>query len=470
MVNQLSYSKIMITIAYIFSSIMFIFGVKGLSSSKTAHRGNMLAMIAMLTAIVITLFHKKIYDFSFIIASSFIGSTISVILAKKAKLTAVPKIVAFYNGIGGAVSVFVAMTEHYLIVREPQLSIIISVVLGLLIGLVTLTSSLVAYAKFQDFIKSTPLVCEIKYSFHLLLFILCLIFCIIISVNQTCGAYLLAFFVISSALGILVVVPIGGASMPVVISLLISYTGLAAAATGFIVFSNVVIIGGVIVAAAGIVLAIIKCKEINHFSSADIFKPVKVNVLENNENKAIRKVIAHSPKDSIVPLENAQSVIIIPGYGFVAAQAQDILHDLEKVLINRGATVRYAVHPVAGRASGQLHIMLTEAKVPQNLLFTPERINDDFQNTDVVLVVGANDVINHAAKAMNTCLLSDVPILNADKAKTVIICKRSLSPGFSGVENELFYNQKTLMIFGDVKDSISHMIRLLKARLNEKRN
>ena len=171
-----------------------------------------------------------------------------------------------------------------------------------------------------------------------------------------------------------------------------------------------------------------------------------------------------------MPLENAQSVIIIPGYGFVAAQAQDILHSLEKVLIDRGTTVRYAVHPVAGRASGQLHIMLTEAKVPQNLLFASERINDDLQNTDVVLVVGANDVINHAAKAMNTCRLSGVPILNADKAKTVIICKRSLSPGFSGVDNELFYNQKTLMIFGEIKDSITHMVRLLKARLNEKKN
>lgn len=470
MVKQLPHSKTMITIAYILSSILFIFGVKGISSSKTAYRGNMLAMTAMLIAIVCTLFHKKIHDFSFIIASSFIGSTISVVLAKKAKLTAVPKIVAFYNGLGGVVSVFVALTEHYLIVSEPQLNIIISVVVGLLIGLVTLTSGLVAYAKFQDFIKSAPLVCEIKYSFHLLLFILCLIFCIIISFNQTCGAYLLAFFVISSALGILIVVPIGGANMPVVISLLISYTGLAATASGFIISNNIVITGGVIVGASGIAVAIMKCKEISHFSSSDIPRFVKINVLENDGKKEIRKIIAHSPKDSIEPLENAQSVIIVPGYGFVAAQAQDILHSLEKVLIDRGAIVKYAVHPVAGRTPDQLNIMLTEAKISQQLLFAPERINDDFQNTDVVLVVGANDVINHAAKAMNTCLLSNAPILNADKAKTVIICKRSLNPGFSGIDNELFYNQKTLMIFGEVKDSIAHMVQLLKAGLNEKKN
>ncbi|KAB2836016.1 MAG: NAD(P)(+) transhydrogenase (Re/Si-specific) subunit beta [Candidatus Brocadia sp.] len=290
MVKQLPHSKIMITIAYILSSILFIFGVKGISSSKTAYRGNMLAMTAMLIAIVCTLFHKKIHDFSFIIVSSFIGSTISVILAKKAKLTAVPKIVAFYNGLGGVVSVFVAMTEHYLVIREPHLSIIISIVLGLLIGLVTLTSSLVAYAKFQNFIKAASLVCEIKYSFHLLLFILCLIFCIIISFNQTCGAYLLAFFVISSALGILIVVPIGGANMPVVISLLISYTGLAATACGFIISNNIVITGGVIVGASGIALAIMKCKEINHFSSADIPKFVKVNILENNKKKTYVKL------------------------------------------------------------------------------------------------------------------------------------------------------------------------------------
>lgn len=275
----------MITIAYILSSIMFIFGVKGLSSPKTAHRGNVIAMIAMLIAIMITLFHQKIQDFSFILASSFIGSTISVILAKKAKLTALPRIVAFYNGLGGAVSVSVALTEHYLIIRELQLNIIISIVLGLLIGMVTLTGSLVVYAKFQNYFKAAPLVYTIKYALHLLLFIVCLAFCILISFHQTCGIYLLAFFVISSALGILIVIPIGGANMPVVVLLLISYTGLVIVATGFLFSSNVSIMTGVIICASGIVLAILKCKAIESSSPAEALKFIKINVLENDGKK-----------------------------------------------------------------------------------------------------------------------------------------------------------------------------------------
>ncbi|OQZ03089.1 MAG: hypothetical protein B6D34_09560 [Candidatus Brocadia sp. UTAMX1] len=459
----------MITIAYILSSIIFIFGVKDLSSSKTAHRGNLLAMIAMLVAITITLFFRKIHDFSFIIASSFVGSTISVILTKKAKLTAVPKIVAFYNGIGGAVSISVALIEHYLIIRELQLNILVSIVLGLLIGMVTLTSSLVVYAKFQDFMKSAPSVYEIKYSLHLLLFTVCLIFCIIISFNQTSGAYLLAFFVISSALGILIVIPVGGANMPIVVSLLISYTGLAAVATGFSFSSNVFIMSGVIIFASSIAMAIIKCKEMKHFSPAKMPKFIKVNVLNNTEKKDKHRVIAHTTEDSVIFLENAQSIIIVPGYGLAVAQAQYILHDLGKVLIDKGICVRYAIHPLAGRMSDQMQILLTEAKVPPDLLFAPETINNDFQNTDVVLIVGANDIVNHAAKDVNTCLLHDMPVFNAEKARTVIICKRSLNPGFSGADNELFYNQKTLMIFGDAKDSITNMVRLLKTGIKEKK-
>lgn len=460
----------MITIAYILSSIMFVFGVKGLSSPKTAHRGNTLAMIAMLIAIMITLFHRKIHDFSFIIASSFIGSTISVILAKKAKLTAAPRIVAFYNGLGGAVSVSVALIEHYLIIRELQLNILISIVLGLLIGMITLTGSLVMYRKFQNFFKTSSFVCEIKYSLHLLLFIICLVFCILISFHQTCGTYLLAFFVISSALGILLVIPIGGANMPVVVSLLISYTGLTAVAMGFLFSSNICILTGVIVCTAGIALAIMKCKAMGRFSPADMLKSVKVNILDNTGNKDQRRVMAHTPEDSVALLENARSVIIIPGYGLAAAQAQYLLHDLGKAIGDKGARVRYAIHPVAGRMLDHMQLLLTEAKVPQELLCIPKTINEDFQNTDVALAVGANDVVNHAAKDVNTCLLHDLPVLNADKARAVIVCKRSLNPGFSGADNELFYNQKTLMIFGDIKDNIATMVQLLKARTKEKQD
>lgn len=451
----------MITIAYILSSVLFVFGVKEITSPKTSYRGNILAMTAILIAIMITLFDRKIHDFSFIIASSFIGSTISVVTVKKAKLSAVPQMVAFYNGLGGGATVFVAVVEYYHLVTEPQLNIIISIVLGFLVGIVLLTGSLVVYAKLQNFFKSAPAVFETKHSIHLLLFAFCIIFCVVISLSQTSGVYLIGFFVVSSALGVLIVVPIGGANIPVVTSLLISYSGLAAAASGFIVSNNILFLSGTIIGVSGIILTFIKCKAIYRSSIDDALEVTKVNVLGNNKKIEKPRVIAYTPEDAVMMLDDAQSIIIIPGYGLAVAQAQYILHTLENALIEKGAHVRYAIHPLAGRMQKHMNILLAEAKVPHELLFEPDTINDDFQNTDIALVVGANDIINRAAYTVNNSPLYGMPTLNADKARTVIVCKRSLKPGFSGVDNELFYNPKTLMIFGDAKESITEMVKLL---------
>lgn len=455
--------KTLITLAYLLASVLFILGLKGLSSPKSARKGNALAMVAMLIAIVVTLFDKKILDFSFIIAGIIIGSAIGVFTARKAKMTSMPQMVALYNGLGGGASAFVALAEYYRLTGEPQLSIIISIVLCSLIGTVTLTGSIIAFGKLQGILKSAPVVFKMQHPLNLLLFISCLILGIMVSLNPASSACLLAILMVSSVLGVLIVIPIGGADMPVVISLLNSYSGLAATATGFVVSNNVLIVSGALVGASGIILTLIMCKAMNRSPMNVIFGGVGVNVSESIDKTERRMVTRYTPEDAVMMLESAQSVIIIPGYGLAVAQAQYVLHDLEKTLLNKGINVRYAIHPVAGRMPGHMNVLLAEANVAYDLLFDLDSINDDFQNTDVVLVIGANDVINPAARTVKSCPLYGMPILNADKAKTVIICKRSLSPGFSGVDNELFYNQKTMMIFGDAKESITEMAKLLKA-------
>ena len=455
--------KTIITLAYLLSSILFIFGIKNLSSPKTARRGNMLAMVAMLIAIVVTLFDQKILDFTFIIIGVVIGSAIGAVIATRTQMTAMPQMVALLNGFGGGASAFVSLAEYYRISGEPQLDVITSLVLGLFIGALTLAGSLVAYSKLQGLVKTAPVVFRLQQSLNLLLVFICLILGVVFSFHPTSGTSLLAIFAIALVLGVLFVIPIGGADMPVVISLLNSYSGLAAAATGFVISNYILIVSGALVGASGIILTLIMCKAMNRSLRNVIFGAVGGVISENIAKYERRKVTEYTPEDAVMILESARSVIIIPGYGLAVARAQYILHDLEKALINKNVNVRYAIHPVAGRMPGHMNVLLAEANVSYNLLYDLDNINDDFQNTDVVLVVGANDVINPAARTDKNCPLYGMPILNADKAKIVIVCKRSLSPGFSGIDNELFYSQKTMMIFGDAKDSIIEIVKLLNA-------
>jgi len=283
---------------------------------------------------------------------------------------------------------------------------------------------------------------------------------IVVIINPAFNTGLLAILAIALLLGILFVIPIGGADMPVVISTLNSCSGLAAAATGFVLSNNILIICGALVGASGFILTRIMCKAMNRSIANIIFGSVGATTANNNNNK--RKVINYTEEDASIMLEAAQKVIIVPGYGLAVAQAQFALQELVTILISSGINVRYAIHPVAGRMPGHMNVLLAEANVSYDLLSDLGDINDDFQNADVALVVGANDVINPSARSDNESPLYGMPILNADQAKSVIICKRSLNPGFSGVDNELFYEKKTLMIFGDAKESINKMIKLLK--------
>ena len=429
--------KTIIVLAYLLSSVLFILGLKNLSSPKTARRGNQLAMIAMLIAIVATLIKNEIVDFTFIIIGLIIGSTIGVIIAKKISMTAMPQMVALFNGLGGGASAFVALAEYYRLTGGVQFNVIISVIISLFVGTVTLTGSLVAFGKLQGIIRSAPVVFKAQRFLNILIFTLFLIAGIMFIINPASNAYLLAILAIAMMLGILLVIPIGGADMPVVISLLNSCSGLAAAATGFVLSNNILIICGALVGASGMILTRIMCKAMNRSISNIIFGAVGTISRDiKEENK--QKVIAYTEEDASMMLESAQTVIIIPGYGLAVAQAQFALQELVKTLINKGINVRYAIHPVAGRMPGHMNVLLAEANVSYDLLFDLGDINDDFQNTDVVLVVGANDVVNPAARVNKDSPLYGMPILNADQAKTVIICKRSLRPGFSGVDNELF--------------------------------
>ena len=453
--------KTIIVLAYLLSSVLFILGLKNLSSPKTARRGNLFAMIAMLIAIIATLIKNEIVDFTFIITGLIIGSTIGVIIARRVSMTAMPQMVALFNGLGGGASAFVALAEYYRLTGGPTTYIIISMIISFFVGAVTLTGSLVAFGKLQGIIKSAPVVFKAQRFINMLIFTLFLITGIMVIINPANSSYLLAVLAIAMILGILLVIPIGGADMPVVISSLNSCSGLAAAATGFVLSNNILIICGALVGASGMILTRIMCKAMNRSISNIIFGAVGT-ISSDIKNEEKQKVVAYTEEDASMMLESVQTVIVIPGYGLAVAQAQFALQELVKTLINSGIKARYAIHPVAGRMPGHMNVLLAEANVSYDLLFDLGDINNDFQSTDVALVVGANDVVNPSARTDKDSPLYGMPILNADQAKTVIICKRSLSPGFSGVDNKLFYNKKTMMIFGDAKDSINRLIKLLK--------
>lgn len=452
--------NIIITLAYLLSAILFILGLKNLSSPKTARRGNQLAMTAMLIAIVVTLTKNEILDFTLIIVGLIIGSAIGAIIARKVQMTAVPQMVALFNGLGGCASALVALAEYNRLSGDLRIDVIISMVISLFIGAVTFTGSLVAFGKLQGIVRSAPVVFKAQRLLNALLFTLFLVMGIVVIINPAFSTGLLVILAIALLLGILFVMPIGGADMPVVISTLNSCSGLAAAATGFVLSNNILIICGALVGASGFILTRIMCKAMNRSIANIIFGSVGTTAVNNNNNR--RKVINYTEEDASIMLEAAQKVIIVPGYGLAVAQAQFALQELVTILIDSGIDVRYAIHPVAGRMPGHMNVLLAEANVSYDLLSDLGDINDDFQNADVTLVVGANDVINPSARSDNESPLYGMPILNADQAKSVIICKRSLSPGFSGVDNELFYEKKTLMIFGDAKESINKMIKLLK--------
>ncbi|MBI4594942.1 MAG: NAD(P)(+) transhydrogenase (Re/Si-specific) subunit beta [Candidatus Tectomicrobia bacterium] len=454
--------NILTSLAYLISSVLFILGLKMLSSPKTARKGNLFGAVGMLMAVVVTLVDKRIIDFSYIMAGLVVGSAAGAVLAKKVQMTAMPQMVGLLNGFGGGASTLVACAEYLRNPHEPSLIVLITIVLSVLIGAVTFWGSLVAFAKLQEMLPGAPITYRLQKETNAGLLGVVLILGTFFITDPARWQLLMVIITLSSILGFTSTIPIGGADMPVVIALLNSYSGMAAAATGFVLSNNALIISGTLVGASGIILSKVMCKAMNRSLGNVLFGAVGADKAALSPEREKRTVVRYTPQDAAFMLESAQSVIIVPGYGLAVAQAQHILHELASLLMKRGLSVRYAIHPVAGRMPGHMNVLLAEANVPYDMLWEMEKINSDFQNTDIVLVIGANDVVNPAARYKKSSPLYGMPILDVGRARTVIVCKRSLNPGFAGEDNDLFYDKKTMMVFGDAKTTLTDLVLLLK--------
>ena len=456
--------NLVIPIIYLISAVFFILGLKQLSHPRTAPKGNRTASIGMLLAIVATLLNNQILDFQSIFIAILIGSAIGAILAKRVEMTSMPQLVALFNGFGGAASLLVATAEFY---RAHLLPIFIFfiITLSILIGSVTFSGSFIAFLKLQGIMRGSPVQFKGQHIFNGLLVLLIIFSSVYGHLNplQTNNMFLITIGV-SLLLGILFVLPIGGADMPVVISLLNSFSGLAACATGFVIQNDALIISGSLVGASGIILTDIMCKGMNRTIWNVLFAGVgstDVNI-DSTQLDPMKSIKSYEPEDTVVIFENAKQVVIVPGFGLAVAQAQHMVHELQKLLEQKGVSVKYAIHPVAGRMPGHMNVLLAEANVPYDSLYDLDQINPEFEETDVTLVIGANDVVNPAARHDTNSPIFGMPILDVDKSQTVFVLKRSMNPGFAGIENELFYKDNTIMIFGDAKDTVSKLVSELK--------
>lgn len=449
-------------LAYLLAASLFILGLKNLGAARTARRGNLLASTGMLVAIVVTLLDRQIVEFEYIIIGMVVGGTIGGVMAKKVQMTAMPQMVALLNGFGGGASALVASSEYLWLPGDAGYIVYGAIFLSVLIGTITFSGSWIAFAKLQELIGSKPYLLPGQQIFNGLLIAGVFTLGVLFILDPSVWMFFVIIIVIAVILGVTGVLPIGGADMPVVISLLNSYSGIAAAMTGFALGNNMLIIAGSLVGSAGFILTDLMCRAMNRSLPNVLFAVVGAGKAEAEKETEQRTVTRYTPEDVVTMLENAGSVIVVPGYGLAVSQAQTVLHEMAKLLMDRGVKVRYAIHPVAGRMPGHMNVLLAEAHVPYDLLWEMERINDDFRDTDVVVVIGANDVINPVARTKQDSVLYGMPILNVDHARTVIVCKRSMSPGFAGEDNPLFYDDKTMMVFGDAKKSVTGIVQILK--------
>jgi len=453
----------LVHLAYLAAASLFILGLRSLSSPRTARLGNLLSMLGMLVAVVVTLLDRRIVDFTWIVAGLVVGSGIGVAMGRLVKMTAMPQMVGLLNAFGGGASALVVLAEFLLNPRMAQAPALITAG-GMFIGMMTFTGSLSAFAKLQGILRGAPILFPGQRSVNLLLHLAILAAVVLFGLDLIGFRRELLYLVLilSAVVGITLVLPIGGADMPVIISLLNSYSGLAAAAGGFVLGNTVLIVSGALVGATGIILSTLMCKAMNRSLLNVLFGAVGAGGGEGQAAETGKRVTRYTPTDAAAMLENADSVIVVPGYGLAVSQAQHVLHEVVSILRARGAEVRYAIHPVAGRMPGHMNVLLAEANVPYDLMKDMEEINEEFAAADVVLVVGANDVVNPAAREKGNPL-SGMPILQADRARSVLILKRSLAPGFAGVDNPLFYQDKTMMVFGDAKELLQKVVGQLKA-------
>ncbi len=458
-----------IDLGYLVSVIMLIVSLNRLSSPATARVGNYLAMGAIVLATIVTLFLEQIdSNYLWILLAIVIGGAIGYVPAMRVQMTAMPQMVAVFNGFGGLAAALIAVAEFLGIVDVGR-GVVLAIVLGGIIGAISATGSAVAFAKLQGLIPSRS---ELPFNRQLVTavsiggMVLLGLIVLLLDVNAASKTLLVLTVIFALVAGVLLVIPIGGADMLVVIALLNSLTGVSAALTGFALNIQVLVVAGALVGASGVFLSMIMARAMNRSIASVIFGSFgaapasSANGAGTGEERPTREV---SPEDAAVSLAYAQRVIVVPGYGLAVAQAQHAVQELASELQKRGVDVRYAIHPVAGRMPGHMNVLLAEANVPYDDLYEMDRINDDFAKTDVVLVIGANDVTNPAARDDPGSPIYGMPILKVDEATSAIVLKRGMSSGFAGVENELFHNPKTSMLFGDAKASLGKLITEVKA-------
>lgn len=493
-----------LTICYIVASVTFILGLKMLSHPASARRGNLIAAAGMALAVVATIFLYKdedgnaLHNYGWIFGGILIGGIIGVMSAKKVKMTAMPEMVSLFNGMGGACAALISIVEFNHLMHAipsgwteyPPLSSLggggtvqikistgelLIILLGLIIGTVSFTGSMIAWGKLNGRIKDFAFKGQHIFNILLLLIIAGLSIWLIFSFAKTefpvadiknlwrLSNLVYVILFLSILYGLFFVLPIGGADMPVVISLLNSFTGVAAACGGFLYDNKAMLTGGILVGAAGTLLTILMCKAMNRSLLNVLIGSFGGNAATASGSKEQGAYKEISLSDAAVVMNYANKVFIVPGYGLAVAQAQHVCHDLEKMLTEKGVDVKYAIHPVAGRMPGHMNVLLAEADVSYDQLLEMEQANEEFHNTDVVLILGANDVVNPAAKTDPASPIYGMPVLNVELAKTVIVNKRSMKPGYAGIENDLFFQPKTSMLFGDAKKVLQDLIGEIKA-------
>ena len=450
-------TNLLINLSYTAAAVLFILGLKFLGSPATARRGNTLSALGMLLAVVVTLLDQAIIDYRWIFLGIVIGGVIGTLAARLVAMTAMPEMVALFNGFGGLASLLVGGVA----LAQSRLDsfLLLTIFLSILIGGVTFTGSLVAWGKLSEKLPGRPILFRGQRQVNAGLLL----------ANFACGAlfvfypeqpfWLFLAVVLSATLGVMTVIPIGGADMPVIISLLNSYSGLAACAAGFAINNNILIVAGSLVGASGIILTNIMCKAMNRTLGNVLFSGF--GAAGGTTGKIEGEVTALTTEDAYYVLEAAQSVVVIPGYGMAVAQAQHVVKELQLLLEKNGCEVVYAIHPVAGRMPGHMNVLLAEADVPYDLLLEMDEVNPRMENFDVAIVIGANDVVNPAARETPGSPIYGMPIINADYARTVFVLKRSMASGFAGLDNPLFYRKNTRMIFGDAKETLGKLVREL---------
>ena len=452
-------------LAYVLAAILFIMGIKRLSSPKTAQTGNTIASLGMLVAIIATVISFELLDFKLIATGMIIGTIIGATFAIRVQMTQMPQMVAIFNGFGGGASALVAAAEYFTKYGTVELNTFITgtIILSVFIGTLTFSGSFIAFGKLQGFVSGKPVIFKGQQILNAIIAISLIVIGSLITtgINQELS-FFYVIITLALLLGITLTIPIGGADMPVVISLLNSYSGIAASATGFVLMNNGLIISGALVGASGLILTNIMCKGMNRSLSNVIFGAVGLEEETSNDTGKQISVKSSTTDEAAMILDAADKVIIVPGYGLAVAQAQHAAREVAEQLEEMGKTVLYAIHPVAGRMPGHMNVLLAEANVPYDKLKDLGDINPEFEDCDVAIILGANDVVNPAARHDTSSPIYGMPILDVDKSRTVIVNKRTMNPGFAGIQNELFGFENTVMVFGDAKEMLTNLFKDLK--------